>query len=370
MGAAFDLQAISAAFSAAAIDPSRWDAAMDVADRVTGSSGALLFDLNSHLPGVPRSSKTAPAHDAYVRDGWIDRDERFRLAPFLEKRSIATDFDIFTPDDIVRHPYYQEFLAPFGLRWCALVKVAAGDDSWVLSLQRTIAQGPFSSGELEELAKLSGQLGPAAAVARALGFACAEAASEALDSTGMAAVMIDRNGRAVRVNQSAERLLGRDLQVSGGRLVSADRNATDAFQRSLHALLSSREPAASMPPIVLPRVDRLPLLAYQMRLVAVSLNAFSHCQAIVVIVDPEVSSRPPEAVLRSCFGLTGAEAKLARQISSGKGLETVADELAISYETARNHVKAVFAKTGTHRQSELAALLTRIALGPKVEHQE
>ncbi|MGI8568738.1 MAG: helix-turn-helix transcriptional regulator, partial [Methylocella sp.] len=37
-----------------------------------------------------------------------------------------------------------------------------------------------------------------------------------------------------------------------------------------------------------------------------------------------------------------------------------ARELNISRETARNQLKAVFAKTGTHRQSELVALLLQV----------
>lgn len=50
-------------------------------------------------------------------------------------------------------------------------------------------------------------------------------------------------------------------------------------------------------------------------------------------------------------------------MSSGEALESAANELAISYETARNHLKAIFAKTETHRQAELVALLARVANG-------
>lgn len=68
--------------------------------------------------------------------------------------------------------------------------------------------------------------------------------------------------------------------------------------------------------------------------------------------------------MRSYFGLTAAEAGLASHVSSGRKLESIAHELGISYETARNHLKAIFAKTQTHRQSELAAVLARLAVAP------
>ncbi|TIP55730.1 helix-turn-helix transcriptional regulator, partial [Mesorhizobium sp.] len=63
------------------------------------------------------------------------------------------------------------------------------------------------------------------------------------------------------------------------------------------------------------------------------------------------------------FRLTASEARLARKICTGHGVEAAADELGVSYETGRNQLKSVFAKTQTHRQSELVALLTRLSNG-------
>ncbi|WP_245501897.1 helix-turn-helix transcriptional regulator [Mesorhizobium sp. M2A.F.Ca.ET.039.01.1.1] len=337
---------------------------MEVADKATGSAGALLFDVKGCFPRIPHSQSAAPAFESYVEGGWINRDERYRLTPSLMRNGVATDLDLFTPDDIATHPYYQEFLAPLGLRWYAAVKVAAGDDFWCISLQRSIDRGPFSPIELAELAKLSRQLGPSVAVARALGFARAEAASDAFSASGTAVIMLDRGGKVILVNQAGERLLGSSLRISGGRLVSASKAATDALNRSLRELLWIRAPAASMPPVALPRVEGRPLIAYPMRLEAVSPNALARCQAVVVLLDPDSVPQPPQNVLISCFGLTVAEARLAHHISTGRKLEAIAEELGIRYETARNHLKAVFAKTQTHRQSELVALLATLANGP------
>jgi DNA-binding CsgD family transcriptional regulator len=55
-----------------------------------------------------------------------------------------------------------------------------------------------------------------------------------------------------------------------------------------------------------------------------------------------------------------AEARLAALISTGISPKTVAEQLGIAKETARTQLKAVFAKTSTHRQSELVALLLQI----------
>jgi len=361
VGVAFDFSAVIDAFSEAVVDPSRWATALDVSARATGSVGALLFDMAGPLPGTPCSDSMLPSIEAYVRDGWIDRDERYRLRSLIEMRGVATDLDLLGFDDIASHPYYQEFLAPFGLRWFAGVKVAAGDLFWCLSLQRSITQGPFSPDELQQLAALSGQLAPAAALAGILGFQKAEAALEAFAASGTPAVMLDGNGNVLRANVPMEKLLGRDLQITRRHLTSFDRSATDMLDRSLEALLRSTGAAAAMPPVALPRLEGRPLLAHPLRLSAVSYNALAPCKAVVIIVDPDSIPHAPEATLRTCFSLTRAEARLASEISSGARLESAADHLGICYETARNQLKAIFAKTDTHRQAELVALLARLA---------
>ncbi|KUM24264.1 hypothetical protein AU467_06800 [Mesorhizobium loti] len=94
-------------------------------------------------------------------------------------------------------------------------------------------------------------------------------------------------------------------------------------------------------------------------------SAYFEGPTVVVLLEPFNKNRAVNlSHLRSCFGLTAAEAGLARHISSGRKLESIADELGIRYETARNHLKSVFAKTQTHRQSELVALLAKLANGP------
>lgn len=122
-----------------------------------------------------------------------------------------------------------------------------------------------------------------------------------------------------------------------------------------------------MPPVSLPRTGRLPLLAYPLKLSAMTANVFSECQALLVLIDPEKRNRPPEAVLKSAFGFTTAEARLASRLATGETIETASDALGIAKDTARNQLKSIFVKTSTHRQAELvakiASLLGQLFLG-------
>jgi DNA-binding CsgD family transcriptional regulator len=355
-----DFQAATALIAEAAVNADGWDKAMGAIADAAGACGALLLPYQGRLPTMPVSPSLQPWVDCYVRGGWIERDRRQGSLPFVLRRGVSTDLDFISPDEIRTHPYYQELLAPLGLRWFAGIKMAAGDDLWCLALQRTIAQGPFYPTEQDRLATLSHSLSAAAALSRALGFARAEAALDAFELSGTAIVLLDRMGQVVRMNAGAERLLGPELQVRHRRLTSTP-DATRALDQALHRLLWSPTPAALSPPVVLPRRNRRPVLAYPARLSGIARDTLAPYQAVLVLTDLDRPASSPEALLRQVFALTPAEAKLAAALGDGSELTDVADQLDIAKETARVQLKAVFAKTHTHRQAELVALLGRIS---------
>lgn len=72
----------------------------------------------------------------------------------------------------------------------------------------------------------------------------------------------------------------------------------------------------------------------------------------------------PAAVLRirslllHAYGLSARERQVARFIAAGSPPAGIASALGISPHTARDHVKAVFRKTGAHTRQELAARLS------------
>jgi DNA-binding CsgD family transcriptional regulator len=358
---AWNTEAVTRAFAEAAVDPSLWVRAMDTIASETGSVGAILLPLKGQLPNVPASETIGKATKIYFCDGWCRRDERFHGIGALERNGVADSFDFMTIEELERHPYFQEFLRAAGLRYFASVKMAAGDDFWAISIQRSLEQGPFSTSEKRELAALSPQISIAAALARALGFAAATAAVESFEVSGSAVALLDRHREVLRLTPAAEALLCDEMRIIDKRITSHDRLASAALDRALHTLLWAKRIPALPAPVVLPRRAKRPILAYPVRLSSVSANIFSDCQALLVFVDPERRAKPPEGALRSFFGLTVAEVRLAIHMASGEALATVADELRISKDTARAQLKAVFQKTGVHRQSELVALLASLS---------
>lgn len=81
-------------------------------------------------------------------------------------------------------------------------------------------------------------------------------------------------------------------------------------------------------------------------------------QSVLVLVrDPESEHDIAAPVLSRLYGLTAAEAELARELVHGHSIESAAAVRGISVQTARTHLKRIFLKTETNRQGQLIAEL-------------
>jgi DNA-binding CsgD family transcriptional regulator len=66
-------------------------------------------------------------------------------------------------------------------------------------------------------------------------------------------------------------------------------------------------------------------------------------------------------IVRSLFDLTARELHVVRLLGDGHSIDTLAAKMGISPNTARTHLRAIFAKTRTSRQSELLQLCSSLS---------
>ncbi|HVV41584.1 MAG TPA: helix-turn-helix transcriptional regulator [Nitrobacter sp.] len=358
----WNLDLIGEKLTAAAFDSQRWPEALDCIASQTGARGAIILPVTGKLlPNVAFGDQLAKAAEVYFRDEWHLRDVRYRVSmPRWIREGVIDDFDCVSADDMQSSPYYQEFLSPVGLRWFAGVKMAAGDDFWCLSINRGIDQSPFSPDEKRKLAQLSGIASTAAAFAQAVGFSAAKGALEAFDVSSTAVVLIDRKAEVVRANRTAEILLKGDVRIVRRRIFCPSPSSVAALDQALHKLLRTPAGASLMPPVALSRESRPPILAYPLKLPSLAASFAAEAQGAVVLIDPASGHKPPAATLQEAFKLTPTEARLASLMATGDSLDSICDVLEISKETGRNHLKAIFAKTGVHRQGELIRMIVRL----------
>jgi DNA-binding CsgD family transcriptional regulator len=84
-------------------------------------------------------------------------------------------------------------------------------------------------------------------------------------------------------------------------------------------------------------------------------------QALVLLRELTAAAPPRAALLRELFGLTAAEAEVARGIVGGATKSEVAGARGLSETTVRTQVRAVLAKTGAANLRDLERLLAGLS---------
>ena len=81
-----------------------------------------------------------------------------------------------------------------------------------------------------------------------------------------------------------------------------------------------------------------------------------HRAVAIFITDPERQYNLSHRRLREIYELTPAEARLASLVAQGNRLEDAAEDLGVSLNTVRTHLKRIFAKTGISAGTMLLSL--------------
>lgn len=182
---------------------------------------------------------------------------------------------------------------------------------------------------------------------------------DALAASGQGTLVIDRDRRIMVSDGIADALIARraGLSASNTRL----RLATAAADRQLGAYLDAAPgdgDEAGCTLLVDPAGDDAPI-AVVVRPIRPAMPVWTSDRDLLLlrVRDPSRRSRFDAAALRGPLPLTSAEAAVTAAMANGETLREAASRLGITYNTARAHLRAIFAKTGTTRQAELLALV-------------
>ena len=179
--------------------------------------------------------------------------------------------------------------------------------------------------------------------------------------------LLDRSGRALWTNRSAERTLrgGEGITTKRGEIRAEHSDEAEILRRAIAEVGRSRAAADQL--LMLSRSSGGHGLSILLAPVPAhdgissrhgSGPVVSERPAVVAYVgDADMRGRVPPVLLQRLYGLTPAEARVASLLAEGITLGKIAEELHLSRHTVRNELKTVFQKTGVNRQSELIRLL-------------
>ena len=239
----------------------------------------------------------------------------------------------------------------------------SGQGTAVTNLSAQRRQQQFSEGEREIARFLLPHLSRAWHIHQRLHLLAA--GESVLDTLPIGVVFLAADGRAIYSNRAAEEMFrGNDgMSLREGVLSAIDTRANAQLGKAIDAALSPG-PSKSVPAAVsVPRsagcreylVVAAPLRLRLQQFVGTALPA-----AVALITDPERKKSTCSELLIRVYDLTPKEAMLGTKLSEGKSVKQAAVELSMSYETARTHLRRIFSKTATSRQTELLLLIDRL----------
>lgn len=183
-----------------------------------------------------------------------------------------------------------------------------------------------------------------------------------LDGLPIGVVVVRRDTEVVFANRSARRLLEGELSPlfeHEGQLRAADgdanRRLADLIREASGARLEVRPIDGA---IQFDRPSGRPISAVVSPIgVSLGFQLARQDLALILVSDPDHGASAIDEVLRAQYGLTPSESRVAVKLAQGVSLEQLTEDLHISLNTAKTHLKSIFAKMGSSRQSELIAAI-------------
>lgn len=366
-----DLEAIILAIHRTALDAREWQTVLDLLAQLTGGAHMHLFGHDAatgvgiKLDGALYDPDFMRSYDAHYHrlNVWAPGYLQAEVGVPLSTRQLLPQ------DQFERTEFYNDWIRPQGDILGGAGVMLARDGDRIVALGGNIRRKDVDRLEGEFVAILE-QLAPhmrlALEVAQRVGELHVE--REVILSgiaEGSSIFLISEDATLVFANPEGEAALEAGILVRYGprstiRLTHP--KANEALQSALRKPAFARGGAMDIAwngaaldlrlipvdPALTPRLP-FPLLYH------------TKPPAAVLVLTPR--RQTPDAVSRvlNAFGLTEAEAAVARELAQGLALPEIAAKRGVSINTIRNQTQSVLVKSGAKRQAELVVLVHRMA---------
>ena len=268
---------------------------------------------------------------------------------------------------------YNDYYRVLGMHYASCVMVGATGPYSALGMAawRPKKDGPFSAEQLKLVELLTPHLKQAFSLSSKLNMLGMEAQTfrAALDSASVAVFALRADGHILTASLPAEALLTRKdtLIRRGGRLKAVDAGRNGTLQKLIDVAArtsgidlvgpggTSVQPGGAM---LLPQAGKALALQIQVLPLRASETSWGLNPAVLVFVSDPAASLPSRSqTLKDLYQLSPLETRLAELFLQGVELKQAAENLKLTYENTRFHLKQIFRKTGTNRQTDLLRLL-------------
>jgi DNA-binding CsgD family transcriptional regulator/PAS domain-containing protein len=354
----------------AAFDTARWYLFLDAyVESVGARLGVMIVNLDhGRKNAIFRSSNWPnesfdPPLQRIMADGWYQT-----LGKGQPEGAIRTFGDLYQPKQFPDSTYSRESGTLEDL-YCGVsgvfLRTKYGPSTIVA--MRTHQDGPFDVSALTTLRPLMPHLRRAALLQNEITFVRLQLAvfSLFLNRHPYPIVLSDAAGAVIYANAAAKEIASQEdgFSLRSGRISLTSLHNQPTFMKALAEVATGRNGQLRWLEIARPSNER----AFRVLLLSVP-----HCDltpadgfqaedglAIILMVDTGPGQELDPGILRALFSLTGAEARVASRLAAGWRAEEIADEMGISLETVRTHIRHILSKTSTGRQGEFISLVLR-----------
>lgn len=377
---------------AAAMEPSRWPAALgQIADlwqaskailfSFTVPDGRVQFNIGHNISA--RGLQTYATRTANT-DPFVVAAYRLGLA---SEGNVTIGESHVSREDVLKTDFYREVWEPEGIGQTCYAVIFDGTDSKkapvILSLMRSLEEPCFVEFDRDMLKRMLKHLSRAMGVMfhlRSQEFKTA-ASRSALDTLAAGVVMLDASQAIQFKNQAAQHLLkmGAPLCVisnwQGGREVETLALApqygylSQQFERMLKtacmAGMRDEVDHFSDALIVADEKDGRPQCVIHAAPLVMPDQGFQMNAApqVILFVYNLHSAVVRPSQLEKLFALTPGESRAALQMLQGGTVNEMSNRLGVTPNTFKTQLKAAYGKTMTHRQSDLLKLLLALSSG-------
>jgi DNA-binding CsgD family transcriptional regulator len=288
-----------------------------------------------------------------------------------EPGAVGASHELVPDAEYLRSPYYNDMGRRIDQYYGqAGLMIRSSSTLGVIGAVRNKAAGPCGAWEIGLLQALMPHLARALRMHQQFAKLDAQASAlmDSLDQLARGIVLLDGCGRLLRANQAAERMAGQadGLYLSSSGLRAADTAESTALQR-LILVAAQTAKGSGLSSGGTMTISRPSLRRPWIAVISPHKGPLGEGLAAVMLIDPEEHLVPCAAIVSKFVGFTAAETRLAQLLASGVRLETAAEQLGITMNTARTHTRRMLDKTGLRRQTDLVLLLNKLPRKRKPE---
>lgn len=361
-------------FDAAALDPTAWMQALQALADATRSEHAQLVGLGGPA-AVSFNWVTGVAEKVLADFIAIDGSNpainpRVAAAAIYPGQGVLFErhYDAMTPS--LKSDVYADFCATHDLAHGCHTTLVQDEVGLVgMAVLRTRRAKPTGERDRAVMAQVAPHARAAVRLRVALEREGARLVAGAFEAVSAAAFLCDGAGRVSAYTPAAERLVDQGrLHMAGGQLSGSTAAETAALQQAIWHFTTWRVGQATprFTTLLLPgQPGDTPLIAEIARLPDDGWTIGAGARVLILLRSRQAGDRRLADILVAAYGLSPAEADVTLRLLDAQGRDAIALARGVSIATVRAQIKAIFAKIGVNRETELISQLAPLIHGAR-----